>query len=71
MTKLMTSQAHNRSTNFAYGINIHKPGLNNKTGVTTDGKPISMGCLLIDRTRWNEFINLFPKNTLIGVTIKR
>ena len=61
----------NRKTNFATGINIHKPGQNNKTGMTNNGKPISMGCLLIDLTRWNEFINLFPQNTLIGITIKR
>ena len=44
---------------YAKGINIHKPGLNNLTGMTKSGVPISEGCLLIDRDRWNEFIGLF------------
>ena len=58
-------------TTKAVGINIHKPGKNNKTGMTKDGKPISAGCLLIDRSSWSDFIKLFPDNTTIGVTIKR
>ena len=44
---------------FAVGINIHKPGLNNLTGLTKSKAPVSEGCLLIDRNRWNEFIGIF------------
>lgn len=44
---------------FAEGINIHKPGLNNLTGMTNSGTPVSEGCLLIDRNNWNEFIGIF------------
>ena len=44
---------------YAIGINIHKPGLNNLTGMTNSGIPISEGCLLIDRNKWNEFIGIF------------
>ena len=44
---------------FAEGINIHKPGLNNLTGLTNSGNPVSEGCLLIDRNKWNEFIGIF------------
>lgn len=58
-------------TTKAVGINIHKSGKSNKTGMTKDGKPISAGCLLIDRNNWSDFIKLFPDNTTIGVTIKR
>ena len=44
---------------FAEGINIHKPGLNNLTGMTNSGTPVSEGYLLIDRNNWNEFIGIF------------
>mgnify|MGYP003306111131 FL=1 len=44
---------------YATGINIHLPGKYNLTGMTNDGIPISEGCLLIDRNRWNEFIGIF------------
>jgi hypothetical protein len=60
---------------YALGINIHKPGLNNKTGMTSDGKAISQGCLLIDRNRWSDFIGIFDtseqKGNAIGVTVSR
>ena len=44
---------------YAIGINIHKPGLNNLTGMTNSGTPVSEGCLLIDRNKWNDFIGIF------------
>ena len=52
---------HNPSNNLTYatGINIHKAGLNDKTGLTTTGSPCSAGCQLITRGRWDEFINKF------------
>ena len=65
----------NPSRNYSVGINIHKPGKKNKTGKTTNGTAISQGCLLIDITKWNDFISIFNtkeqvKNT-IGVIIQR
>ena len=41
------------------GINIHKPGENNLTGLTVKKRPISAGCLLIDINSWNRFIGHF------------
>ena len=51
--------AYSDGRTYATGINIHKPGRNNLTGMTDDKLPISEGCLLIDRNRWNEFIEIF------------
>jgi RHS repeat-associated protein len=60
---------------YAEGINIHKAGQNNKTGMTTTGSPISAGCSLIDRNKWDSFIAIFntdaQKNNIVGVTISR
>ena len=63
----------NPKTNSATGINIHKPGMNNKTGMTNDGKAISKGCLLIDITQWSEFIRIFQNNpsSTISITVSR
>ncbi len=59
----------------ASGINIHKPGINNKTGMTTSGKPISAGCSLIDRNSWGDFIGIFnspdQRGNVISVTMSR
>jgi RHS repeat-associated protein len=59
---------------YAENINIHKPGKNNETGMIR-GNPISAGCLLIDRTDWDRFINIFDndiqrKNT-VGIIVSR
>lgn len=59
---------------YAEGINIHKAGLRNFTGITTAGNPISAGCLLIDRERWQEFISNFEgfeSNYTVGVGVSR
>lgn len=66
--------AHPKTTK-ATGINIHRHGLYNKTGITNDKRPISEGCLLIDRSKWNSFISIFDnptqKNNVIGVIVQR
>lgn len=60
---------------YATGINIHKPGLNNLTGLTSKGNPCSAGCMLVDRNNWGNFIGLFntdaQRNNTVGVTISR
>lgn len=56
-------------TTKASGINIHKPGHKNKTGMTNDGKAISQGCLLINLKKWVNFIDIFRKYENTGVKI--
>lgn len=56
---------------YAQGINIHKAGTDNFTGKMRNDKPISAGCLLIDRGNWNSFMSNFKSGVLIGVTIQR
>lgn len=66
--------AHPERT-YAEGMNIHKPGLNNKTGMTNSGNPISAGCLLIDRDNWSDFIGIFntdpQRSNTVSVTVSR
>ena len=66
--------AHPERT-YAEGINIHKPGRNNLTGMTSAGTAISQGCLLIDRNSWSDFIGNFDTDTqrtnTISVTVSR
>lgn len=61
----------NPETTIAKGINAHKPGFGNLTGMTSDSRPVSAGCFLIDINRWSEFIGLFSANTRIGITVSR
>ncbi len=60
---------------YACGINIHKAGINNLTGLTQNKTGVSEGCFLIDRFKWNDFIKLFntpaQKNNIIGIILKR
>ena len=61
-------------TDFAAGVNIHKAGNNNFTGM--DGnKPVSAACALIDRNNWDEFINHFNNDgqykNKVGIFISR
>ena len=60
---------------YALGINIHKPGYNNLTGLTSKGIAISQGCLLIDRNKWSDFISIFNTKeqmyNRIGIIIQR
>jgi RHS repeat-associated protein len=67
--------AYSDGRTYANGINIHKPGLNNLTGLTKKGNPCSAGCLLIDIKNWNNFINIFnntnQKNNKISIIVSR
>ncbi len=67
--------AYSDGRTYATGINIHKAGKNDKTGMTTKGKPISAGCTLISREQWRNFISNFntdsQKQNIISVTISR
>lgn len=67
--------AYSDGRTYATGINIHKAGLNNKTGMTTSGSPISAGCSLIDRDNWSGFIGNFntdaQKNNTVSVSLSR
>lgn len=60
---------------YAIGINIHKAGVENKTGKTKNGSAVSMGCLLIDRYNWKNFIKIFTtpqqKNNVVGIILLR
>ena len=65
----------NPNVTYASGIHIHKAGASNKTGMTTDGKPISAGCLLIDKDKWDSFIGIFnntvQKTKTVAVSVSR
>jgi hypothetical protein len=67
--------AYSDGRTYTTGINIHKAGLNNKTGMTTSGSPISAGCSLIDRDNWSGFIGNFntdaQKNNTVSVSLSR
>lgn len=60
---------------YAEGINIHKAGRNNLTGMTQKDTPVSAGCLLIDRNNWDDFIGNFnntnQKDNVVSVTVSR
>ncbi|MFV0545958.1 MAG: RHS repeat-associated core domain-containing protein, partial [Bacteroides sp.] len=60
---------------YAEGINIHKPGLNNLTGLMRSGSAVSQGCLLIDRNNWSNFIGNFNTDTqranIVSITVSR
>ncbi len=64
----------NENTTKAGGVNIHKAGINNKTGMffnkeTNKIEPISAGCMLIDVNQWNSFISNFDKKGSSPVSI--
>ena len=65
--------AHPNRT-YAEGINIHKPGKNNVTGIAS-GVAMSEGCLLINRNRWEDFIGIFDtvgqRSNKVSVTVSR
>ena len=66
----MENPAYKDHRTYASGIDIHKPGSNNFTGIGSTG-PVSEGCLLIDGGRWQEFLNCFSPKTEISVTVSR
>lgn len=66
----MPNPAHPETTK-ARGINIHKPGAGNLTGMTSTNSPISEGCFLIDRNSWSEFMGKFESSALISITVSR
>ena len=67
--------AYTDGRTYAAGINIHKPGRDNLTGLTVKKMPISAGCLLIDINSWTRFIGHFEaedqKNNTVSVTVSR
>ena len=67
--------AYDDGRTYAIGINIHKPGLGNFTGMTNDNRPVSAGCLLIDINNWDKFINIFntpaQRSNTVSVTVSR
>ena len=61
---------------YAEGIDIHKAGKNNYTGMCKDGvHGVSEGCLLIDRDDWSRFIGIFDNpsqgRNKVGVGVSR
>ncbi|MDO4958053.1 MAG: RHS repeat-associated core domain-containing protein [Prevotellaceae bacterium] len=60
---------------FAEGVNVHKPGAGNKTGICSDGRAVSKACFTIDIKRWDEFIGIFnnsaQKNNVISISVSR
>ena len=68
--------AYSDGRTFAQGINIHKAGDSNRTGMTrSTNSGISQGCILIDVENWKSFLSNFNssaqrKNT-ISVTVSR
>ena len=60
---------------YAIGIDVHKAGKKNKTGLTNAGNPISAGCSLIDRDSWDSFISYFSNSSqklnTVGIIISR
>jgi hypothetical protein len=67
--------AYSDGRTYATGINIHKAGKNNFTGVGRDGRAVSEGCTVMDRNTWDSFIGIFntdaQKNNTVSVTISR
>ena len=63
------SQSNN--TTKARGVNIHKAGIGNLTGLTKTGDAVSQACFLIDINNWNRFINCFNDNVRIGIINSR
>ena len=60
---------------YAEGVNVHKPGIGNKTGICSDGRAVSKACFTIDRNRWDEFIGIFDnpsqRNNVISISVSR
>lgn len=60
---------------YAKGIDIHRAGIDNFTGLVNGKQPVSAGCLLIDINRWDEFIGLFnnklQKNNTVSISLSR
>jgi RHS repeat-associated protein len=60
---------------YAEGVNVHKPGIGNKTGICSDGRVVSKACFTIDRKRWDEFIGIFDnpsqRNNVISISVSR
>ena len=70
-----TNPAYGDGRTYAEGIDIHRAGDKNYTGVDSNYSPVSAGCLLVDRNEWEQFIGHFivasqVKNT-VGVYVSR
>jgi RHS repeat-associated protein len=70
-----TNPAHSDGRTYTGGLNIHKAGLNDLTGLTSKGSPVSAGCSLIPISSWNNFIGIFDnkaqRSNVISVTMSR
>lgn len=73
--ELGTPNPSNPKTTKASGINIHKSGKNNYTGVIGENRGVSEGCILIDRNKWNDFISIFEiqkqEGNIVGIILIR
>ena len=67
--------AYTDGRTYATGIDIHKAGINNFTGIDRNGNYVSEGCLLIDTNNWSSFIGLFnntnQRNNKVSVILSR
>ena len=65
----------NPKTTKARGINIHKSGKNNYTGVIGENRGVSEGCILIDINKWKDFISIFEiqkqEGNIVGIILIR
>jgi RHS repeat-associated protein len=70
-----TNPAYSDGRTYATGINIHKSGRNNFTGIDSKGRAISQGCLLVGRDNWSSFIGNFDteaqRSNTVSVTVSR
>ena len=68
--------AYSDGRTYATGIDIHKAGNKNLTGMLNDGRRgVSEGCLLIDINNWSNFISIFDnsaqRSNKVSVTVSR
>ncbi len=65
----------NPKTNDATGINIHKAGGGDLTGIDSKGLLMSKGCFLISINDWDEFIGYFnnnlQKDNVVSIALSR
>ena len=70
----MNNPAHPNDTT-ASGVNIHKAGEKDLTGMTLKGKPVSAACFLISKNDWDSFIGHFnnnkQRNNIVGISVSR
>ncbi len=68
-----TNPAHTSRT-YAEGVDVHKAGKYNFTGIDREGNAISEACFVIDITQWDSFMSHFegmPQGSIIGIQASR